>query len=206
MSPRTFAEKVRGRLAPLGLRAIQLQRILLYSFLSTGRIKGRPTCYQPLQTVGLGVVEFSGQVKLGVFPSPFFSSTYTYIEARNINSKITIGDGTWINNNFCAIAEHSSITVGKRVRIGTGVEIFDSDFHGISIKDRGQSKAEWSKPVVIEDDVFLGSNVRVLKGVTIGKGSVVGNSSVVVKNIPPGVIAGGNPARVIKAISQHEYS
>ena len=206
MSSRTLSEKFRGRLLRLGFRAIQSPRILLYSFLSTGRIKGRPTCYQPLQTVGLGVVEFSGQVKLGAFPSAFFFSTYTYIEARNINSRITIGDGTWINNNFCAIAEHSSITVGKCVRIGTGVEIVDSDFHGISMKDRGQSKAEWSKPVVIEDDVFLGSNVRVLKGVTIGKGSVVANSSVVVKNVPPGVIAGGNPARVIRAISQHEYS
>jgi maltose O-acetyltransferase len=173
----------------------------VYRLLSTCIVRGRPTLYQPLQTAGSGVIEFSGQVKLGVFPSPFFFSTYAYIEARNINSKITIGDGTWINNNFCAIAEHSFINIGKRVLIGTGVEIFDSDFHGISTEDRGQSKADWSKPVVIEDDVFLGSNVRVLKGVTIGKGSVVANSSVVVKSIPPGVIAGGNPARVIKAIT-----
>lgn len=84
--------------------------------------------------------------------------------------------------------------------VGTGVEIFDSDFHGLDVKDRGLSNAEWAKPVVIEDEVFLGSNVRVLKGVTIGKGSVIANSSVVVKSIPPGVLAGGNPAKVIRAI------
>lgn len=146
------------------------------------------------------MVNFSGQINIGVFPSPLFFFTYAYIEARNINSKISIGDGTWVNNNFTAIAEYTSITIGKRVLIGTGVEVYDSDFHGISIKDRGQTKADWAKPVVIEDDVFLGSNVRVLKGVTIGKGSVIANSSVVVKDIPSGVIAGGNPARVIKVI------
>ena len=201
MSPRSFTEKIHGRFVRLCFRAIQSPRILVYRFLSTGRVEGCPILYQPLQTTGSGVVEFSGQVKLGVFPSPFFFSTYSYIEARNTNAKVFIGDGTWINNNFTAIAEHSSITIGKRVLIGANVEILDSDFHGLNIKDRGLSKADWAKPVVIEDDVFLGSNVRVLKGVTIGRGSVIANSSVVVKDIPPGVIAGGNPARVIKVIA-----
>ena len=200
MSPRSFAEKVYRRLARLAYWGIQLPRILVYRLLSTCRVEGRPILYQPLQTSGWGVVEFAGLVRLGVFPSPFFFSTYSYIEARGVKAKVSIGDGTWINNNFCAMAEHSSITIGKRVLIGTGVEIFDSDFHGISIKDRGLSKADWAKPVVIEDDVFLGSNVRVLKGVTIGKGSVIANSSVVVRDIPSGVIAGGNPARVIRTI------
>lgn len=200
MSQRSFAEKVRGSLVRLGFRAMQSPRILLYRFLSTGRIQGRPILNQPLQTMGLGVIEFFGRVELGVFPSPFFFSTYTYIEVRNINAKISIGDGTLINNNFTAIAEHSSITIGKRVLIGAGVEIFDSDFHGLSISDRGLSQPAWAKPVVIEDDVFLGSNVRVLKGVSIGKNSVIANSSVVVKSIPSGVIAGGNPARVIRTI------
>lgn len=176
----------------------------MYRLLSSGIVHGRPTLYQPLQTAGWGVIEFSGSVKIGVFPSPFFFSTYSYIEARNLNARISIGEGTWINNNFCAIAEHSSITIGKRVLIGTGVEVFDSDFHGISINNRGQSKAVWSKPVAIEDDCFLGSNVRVLKGVTIGRGSIIANSSVVVKNIPPGVIAGGNPARVIRTINNDD--
>lgn len=189
-----------GRLVLLCFKAIQWPRILTYRFLSTAWVEGRPILYQPLQTTGLGVVEFSGRVRLGFFPSPFFLSTLAYIEVRNINAKVTIGDGTWINNNFTVIAEHSFISIGKRVLVGTGVEIFDSDFHGLDVKDRGLSNAEWAKPVVIEDEVFLGSNVRVLKGVTIGKGSVIANSSVVVKSIPPGVLAGGNPAKVIRAI------
>lgn len=200
MSPHLFANKVRRRLVHIAYRIIQLPRILTYKLLSGAHIQGRPTLHQPLQAVGLGVIEFSGIVCIGVFPSPLFFSTYAYIEARNSTAKISIADGTWINNGFSAIAEHTSITIGRRVLIGTNVEIFDSDFHGIRVDDRKVSRAEWAKPVVIEDDVFLGSNVRVMKGVTIGRGSVIANSSLVVTDIPPGSVAGGNPARVIKAI------
>jgi maltose O-acetyltransferase len=200
MSPKLFAEKVRRRLAHEGYRLVQWPRIIMFRLLSGARIQGKPTLFQPLQTAGFGQICFSGQVKIGVFPSPLFFSTYTYLEARNSTAQIRIGDGTWINNGFIAIAEHTSITIGQRVRVGTSVEIFDSDFHGIHVEDRMRSIAEWARPVVIEDDVFLGSNVRVLKGVTIGRGSVIANSSVVTKDIPPGVVAGGNPARVIRAI------
>lgn len=86
--------------------------------------------------------------------------------------------------------------------IGTNVEIYDSDFHGLSIHDRKLSKKEKSKPVKIEDDVFIGSNVRICKGVTIGKGSVIANSSVVTKSMPENIIAGGNPAIIIREIRQ----
>lgn len=179
---------------------VQRPRIFMYRILSDAQVQGKPTLYQPLQTVGLGVIEFLGQVKIGVYPSPLFFTSYAYIEARKGTAKISIGDGTWINNGFSAIAEHTSITIGQRVLIGTNVEIFDSDFHGINVDNRNESKAEWGKPVVIEDDVFIGSNVRVLKGVTIGRGSVIANSSLVLKDVPPSVVAGGNPARVIKEI------
>lgn len=200
MSQHSLANKVRRRLVHVACRLIQLPRILTYKFLSGAQVQGRPTLHQPLQAVGLGVIEFSGIVSIGVFPSPLFFSSYAYIEARNSTAKISIGDGTWVNNGFSAIAEHASITIGRRVLIGTNVEIFDSDFHGIRVADRKASKPEWAKPVVIDDDVFIGSNVRVLKGVTIGRGAVIANSSLVVSDIPPNCVAGGNPARVIKAI------
>ena len=204
MSPRTFANKVRRRLVHLAGRLMQRPRILVYRMLSGAQVIGKPTLHQPMQSVGLGTIEFLEKVNIGVFPSPSFFSTYAYIGARTSQARISIGEGTWINNGFSAIAEHTSITIGKRVLIGTHVEIYDSDFHGIQVSDRNKSRAEWAKPVVIEDDVFLGSNVRVLKGVTIGRGSVIANSSVVVKDIPSGVIAGGNPARVIKVIDPHD--
>lgn len=179
---------------------MQWPRILVYRLLSSLKIQGHPIVHQPLQALGLGMIEFKGVVNIGFFPSPHFFSTYAYFEARSVTSKISIGSGTWINNGFSAVAEHTSITVGQRVLIGTNVEIFDSDFHGILVHDRNQSRAEWARPVVVEDDVFLGSNVRVLKGVTIGRGSVVANGSLVVNDIPSGVIAGGNPARVLRIL------
>ena len=86
--------------------------------------------------------------------------------------------------------------------ICTRVEIYVNEFHGIHVDDCNASGTELAKKVLIEDEFFLGSNVRILKGVTIGRGSVIANSSLVVNDIPPGVIAGGNPARVLKEIER----
>ena len=200
MASHTFAREVRRKLAHIARSLIQRPRIIFYQLLSDAKIKGKPILNQPMQAMGLGEIVFVGTVNIGVFPSPLFFSTYAYMEARKSTARISIGDGTWVNNGFTVIAEHTSITIGQRVRIGTNVEIYDSDFHGIRIDDRNKSKAEWAKPVVIEDDVFLGSSVRVLKGVRIGRGSVVANSSVVVNDIPQGVIVGGIPAKVLRVI------
>lgn len=163
-------------------------------------MSGEPILIQPLIGVGEGKIHFVGDVRIGYFPSPFFLSTHAYLDVRNKAASITIDDGTRINNNFCAIVEHTSITIGKRALIGFNVEILDSDFHGIEIAERRISRPTAAKPVIIEDDVFIGNNVRILKGVVIGRGSVVANGSVVAKDIPPDVIVGGNPARVLKSI------
>ena len=177
---------------------LQYHRIILYNFLSTTKVVGSPKCNQPLLSAGLGLIKVMDNVNIGVRQSPYFFSTYAYIEARNSDSIIMIGEGTFLNNNFCAIADHTSIKIGRRVMIGANVEIFDSDFHGLQTNQRNMSKPEWAKPVIIEDDVFIGSNVRVLKGVTIGTGAVIANSSVVTNSIPAGAIAGGVPARILK--------
>jgi acetyltransferase-like isoleucine patch superfamily enzyme len=194
---RTIYKKIRKKIVYILCVAIQRPRIIKYKLLSTAKLSGKPNLNQPLQTMGSGELEILGKVNIGYLTSPLFFSTYSYIEARNISAKIIINEGTWINNNFTAIAEHTSISIGKRVLIGTGVEIYDSDFHGITVNNRNQSNPEWARPVVIEDDVFIGSNCKILKGVKINKGSVIANSSVVVKDIPAGAIAAGNPAVVV---------
>lgn len=188
-------KKLRRRRAILAMSALQMARRCFYRLVSTNSFDGSPTLYQPLQCVGRGSVTFANDVRIGVFPSPGFLSTYAYLEARNESATIEIGCGTCINNNFCAIAEFSSISIGRNCLIGTCVEILDSDFHGLSIDQRRMSKAEWAAPVVICDGVFIGSNVKIMKGVTIGLGSVIANGSVVVNDIPAGCIAGGVPAR-----------
>ena len=177
-------------------------RIYFYRILSSATIQGEsPNLRQPMQTIGRGTIEFESGVNIGFFPSPFFFTSHAYLEVRNQSSKIYIGQDTSINNGFVAIAEHTHIKIGARVLIGTNVEIIDSDFHGINLIDRNASKPEWAKPVVVEDDVFLGSNVRICKGVTISAGSVIANGSIVTQNIPAGVIAAGNPATVLRSIT-----
>lgn len=175
-------------------------RLKFYNILSTENFTGIPHKIQPILILGNGRIEFEKNVTFGYFPSPFFFNGYAHIEARGNNAFVRFGDDTHINNNFVAIAEHTSIVIGKRCFIGTNVEITDSDFHGLRVADRRISDPEKARPVIIGNDVFIGSNVKILKGVTIGAGSIVANGSIVVSNAPPLVIIGGNPAKVLKGI------
>jgi maltose O-acetyltransferase len=197
---RSLMFRIRRRLALTAIRCVQGVRTCWYRLLSTNRIIGRPQRLQPVQAVGNGRIVCEAGVRFGFFPSPGFLDSYAYIEARNPSSTITVRTGTSINNGFRCIAEYTSITIGKHCLLGANVEILDSDFHGLKLDERNTSKAEWSAPVILEDHVFIGSNVRILKGVRIGAGSVIANSSVVTVDIPPMVVAGGIPAKVLRAI------
>ena len=184
----------------MAIRSIQGLRVLLYRLLSTAHTTGRAEFIQPALVLGSGRVVFGSNVKLGFFPSAHFLSGYCHVEARGRESLISIGDDTHINNNFVAIADHKSIEIGKRCFIGTSVEVYDSDFHGIGVSERRESRPERAESVSFGDDVFIGSSVTVLKGVRIGSGSVIAAGSVVVGDIPSNVIAGGNPARVVREL------
>lgn len=182
------------------IRLSQLARIWKYRFLSTCNVKGKPILHQPVQFLGKGEVLFRGVVNIGVYASPYFYNGYSYIEARNPGTKVSIGNGTCINNNVVICAEHTSVSIGENVLVGTCVEIIDSNFHGLEPDRRRISHPDEAAGVVIEDNVFIGSHVKVLKGVTIGRDSVIASGSVVVKSIPAGVIAGGNPAKILKEL------
>ena len=103
------------------------------------------------------------------------------------------------------------ITIGNHVNIGGDCIIMDSDAHNLDWRVRDSGEMFSSKetmdghtakcaPITIEDHVLIGARSIVLKGVTIGEGSVIGAGSVVVKSIPPHCIAAGNPCRVIKRL------
>ncbi len=191
---------MKKRIINLVLRALQGVRISLYEALSTGHFEGSVHKRQPVLILGDGIIQFEDGVTLGYFPSPFFLSGCIYLEARRNGSSISIGENTLVNNNCVMIAEHTIIKIGKRCLIGTNVEMLDSDFHGISVSDRGKSTREMARPVLVGDDVLIGSNVKIMKGVVIGNGSVIANGSIVVGSIPPDVVAGGNPAKVLRSI------
>ena len=192
--------RIRRKFVQVMLKFVQHWRISWYSMLSNNSVEGKPIRVQPLQTVGLGRIIFGENVGIGFFPSPMFLSTYAYVEARNQTAIVSIGSRTKINNNFSAIAEHSSIFIGNDCRIGAGVEIVDSDFHGVKLSERNNLPVQSAKPVTVGDDVFIGSNVKIFKGVTIGARSVIANGSLVTRDIPADVVAAGCPARVIRVI------
>lgn len=198
---RPLLKRIGGRLLRLLVAGFQQPRIFKYRLLSDcRRVVGKPICIQPVQLQGAGCITFEGTVRLGCYPSPFFFDSYCYLEARMPTAEIMIGDGTWINNRCVLISEHHGIRIGKKVLMGTGVEIIDSHFHGLASNRRNISSPEESDPVVIGNNVFVGSNARILQGVTIGDNSVIANGAVVVKNIPANVIAGGNPAKVLRIL------
>lgn len=192
--------KVRRVFASYISLMLQTSRIFVYRLLSNNSIHGSPKRLQPIQVVGKGKITCGAHVSIGVPSSPYFFSTYAYIEARKPASIITIGEGTCINNNFSAISESSIITIGCCCLIGTNVEIFDSDFHVQNIADRQSGRRAESEPVTIGNDVFIGSNVKIMKGVTIGNGSVIANGSIVTKDVPCFTVAAGNPAKTIRVI------
>ena len=112
-------------------------------------------------------------------------------------AEVVIGDG--FQASACVVSARKSIRIGNRVMLGANVTILDNDCHSLDVELRQVKDADIkAAPVVIEDDVFIGMNSIVLKGVTIGRGAIVAAGSVVVKSVPGGAVVGGNPARQLR--------
>lgn len=153
---------------------------------------------QPSQFVGRGSIKLSGAF-IGVWPSPNLFNGVSYFEARARTARLEVGEGTYINNNSVIIVDKTLVTIGKRCLIGPNFFSTDSDFHGVRIENRLNGVYD-CKPVVIENDVFIGEGVRVLKGVTIRNGAVVGSGSLVTKDVAANTLVAGVPARKISDI------
>jgi maltose O-acetyltransferase len=121
-----------------------------------------------------------GCCNLGVWPFPYFLSGYIHLEARESTASIEIEEGVWINNNAVIIAERSSIRIGANTLIGTELTVYDSDFHDLHPLQRLAGTHECAS-VNIGKNVFIGSRVTILKGVTIGDDAVIASGSLVNK-------------------------
>lgn len=117
------------------------------------------------------------------------------------------GCNTWIGNDFyanydCIFLDVAQIRIGDHVYLGPRVCLFTAG-HPIDADVRN-TNLEYGKPITIGDDVWIGGNTVVNPGVTIGDDVVIGSGSVVTKDIPPHVIAAGNPCRVIRPITEED--
>lgn len=111
---------------------------------------------------------------------------------------VEVGDGVGLSGAVIGAAER--IVIGRDVMVGANCTITDTDWHPVELARRLDGSPAASAPVVIEDGVWLSMGVTVLKGVTIGAETVVAAGSVVTRSLPPRVLAGGAPAKVLKAL------
>jgi acetyltransferase-like isoleucine patch superfamily enzyme len=108
-------------------------------------------------------------------------------------ASLFIGKGTYLNRNVHIITAES-VTIGRGVKVGWDTVIMDTDLHGHS----GQPAR--ARPVVIDDDVWIGCRALILKGVHIGKGAIVGAGAIVTKDVPPLTVVAGPSATVLFSV------
>lgn len=122
------------------------------------------------------------------------------IEVRD-SAILTIGNNVGMSD--VTITCHNNITIGNNVLLGVGCQIRDTDNHSLNPQDRliGLDwKNKKTAPIIIKNNVFIGMNSIILKGITISENAIVGAGSVVTKDVPSNEIWGGNPAKFIKKV------
>ena len=121
-----------------------------------------------------------------------------YLSTLHAKAELRLGQHCGLSGTVISAA--ISVVLGNHVLCGANTTILDTDFHHTDPTRRLDHRDVPAAPVVLEDNVWLGMGSTVLKGVRIGKNSVIAAGSVVVRSIPPNVIAGGVPARVLKPL------
>ena len=156
---------------------------------------------------------YAAEVKIGrnVFinsagkANPIGTGNKTYIQMVD-NGQLIIGNNCGISNTAFTCA--SRIEIENNVLLGSGCKIYDTDFHALDYSERVKGNYPGAPiktaPIVIKEGAFIGAGSFVLKGVQIGKHSVIGAGSVVTRNVPDYEIWGGNPARFIKKIEEEK--
>ena len=145
--------------------------------------------------------ELRDQIMREVFGSVGDNSMVEQPVQIDYGAHIHIGDNFYANFD-CIFMDVAEIKIGNDVMIGPRVSLLTAS-HPVDAKAR-RSGLEYALPITIEDDVWIGGNTTVLPGVRIGKASIIGAGSVVTGDIPPGVMAAGNPCRVLRRLTKDD--
>ena len=137
------------------------------------------------------IKEIIGEIGENFYIEQSFKCDYGY--------NIKIGAHFYSNYNLI-ILDEAKVTIGDYVFIAPDCGIYTAG-HPINVKQRNEG-LEYAKPITIGNNVWIGGGVKIMPGVTIGDNAVIGSGSIVTKDIPPGVIAAGNPCKVIREIDE----
>lgn len=160
------------------------------------RLRARALC----QKLSLLPVDASTQERMEILQELFGTSTDVEITPPfycDYGRNIELGRSVYFNFN-CVILDVAKVKIGDNVLFGPAVQIYTA-LHPMQAQKRRQG-LESGKPVTIGNDVWIGGNVVLCPGVTIGHETVIGAGSVVTRDIPQGVFAAGNPCRVIRQL------
>jgi acetyltransferase-like isoleucine patch superfamily enzyme len=138
------------------------------------------------------------------------SIVHADISFEENGGEIRIGNRCFIGRSHLVC--YRSLVIGDDVIMSWGITIVDHDSHSINWEERRDDVVDWARgrknwqyvkhaPVAVKDKAWIGFNVSILKGVTIGEGAVIGACSVVTRDIPPYALAVGNPAKVIRSLT-----
>lgn len=191
------------------LRTIFYQQYNKFFFSATGIQFGRRMkVYNKVYVHGQGKITIGDDFCFtsGDSINPLCRNIRGAIYTMTPESSIDIGNNVGISST-CIWAK-GNITIGNNVNIGGDCLIMDNDAHSHNYIERrkghpplnGKCKIVPTSPIIIDDDVWIGARCIILKGVHIGAHSIIAAGSVVVKDIPADVIAGGNPCKVIKSL------
>ena len=182
--------------------------ILFYGFVTRKKFYLNNISYGSLTSIGIPILKISLGAKVICGDNLYIRSCGKYTDtAENRRCKFIVGKdaffkiGSNVGITASTIVCKESVVIGDNVLIGGGCFIFDTNFHPIQSKERINpltSNNGEKKPVIISNNVFLGSSCIICKGVTIGENAVIAAGSVVVKDVPANEVWGGNPARFIK--------
>ena len=162
------------------------------------RLRGKATV--PFSVRLRGRVQLSGCGEVVLSEGVSLNGTVVLIELITYTSgRIEIGNHTFINFGS-SIAARASVKIGSYCHLGHYTFVMDNDQHDVV----RHSELPRSEPVIIEDHVWIGSKAVILPGVHIGSRAVIGAGSIVTKDIPPRCVAAGNPARVLRRLTEFD--